>query len=485
MSNSLTATATTNALVRRVEEPKQDLQQRRLGRRPALHLILGLLGVAVLLTFLFFYFIQFVTNRSGLSTFAYVLTLVASASFVTFAVMSGLRYNLMMGLAFLGWQRSRGARMRDPEVWPAVTVLVPAYNEGERVRHAIESVLASDYPDLEVIVVDDGSKDNTFELACGYAGDHGHAMVRVFTKPNGRKASALNLAFREARGELIMGVDADSILDEQCIRRLVRRMLTENVVGCAGQVRVRNRHNMITRFQALEYTLMNGMPRMAQSFLESVLIAPGPVCMFRRDALEKSWHYAREFGAERRAEVGGWVDGPWEDDTFAEDADLTLNMLLTGGGVIYEPTAISHTAAPEWTYDLLNQRYRWFRGNFQAVTKAWKRWRADGRAPRTLAGWLGMFVSESIFWPFVNLFGLVVFCLLVAMNGEVQLPIAMAFLLLTLIDINAGLFAAAVEQEDGKLALLSPLFRVFYNTIIDVNSLLALNDEVRDKGMSW
>jgi biofilm PGA synthesis N-glycosyltransferase PgaC len=483
MSTQLSA-ASSNALIVREAAAGQS-RTRDLGNRPALHLAFGVFGVGALLVFQFFYFIQFAVNRGSLGTVAYILTMVASASFVSFAVVSGVRYVIMMALAFLGWQRSRGARMRDPAEWPAVTVLVPAYNEGERVRHAIESVLESDYPDLEIVVVDDGSTDNTFELACGYAGDHGHAVVRVFTKPNGRKASALNLAFREARGDYIMGVDADSMLDPRCIRRLVRRMVSENIAGCAGQVRVRNRNKILTRFQALEYTLMNGMPRMAQSFLESVLIAPGPVCMFRRDALQQGWDYSREMSPDRAVENGAWIDGPWEDDTFAEDADLTLNLLLTGGGVVYEPTAISHTAAPEWTYDLLNQRYRWFRGNYQAVTKAWKRWRADGRAPRALAAWLGMFVSESIVWPFVNLFGLVVFCALVALHGSVQLPILLAFLLLTVIDVNAGLFAAAVEQEDSRLTLLSPLFRVFYNTIIDVNSLLALSDELRAKRMNW
>ncbi len=474
-----------NALIKRVDAPAVQPAKKSLGKRPAIHLGLGVLSVAVLMIFQIYFFIQFAGDRSAYTPLAYVLTLVASASFVSFALVSGTRYVLMMGLAFLGWQRSRGARLKDPEVWPSVTVLVPAYNEGERVRHAIESVLSSDYPDLEVIVVDDGSKDNTLELACSYAGDHGHALVRVFTKPNGRKASALNLAYRESQGDMIMCVDADSILEPSCIRRLVRRMLNENVDCVAGQVRVRNRRNLMTRFQALEYTLMNGMPRMAQSFMKSVLIAPGPVTIVRRDALEESWQYNRAVRVRNREEVDGWVDGPWEDETFAEDADLTLNLLLTGGGVVYEPTAISHTAAPEWTYDLLNQRYRWFRGNYQAVTKAWVRWRADGESPRLLAGWLGMFVSESILWPFVNLFGLVVFCGLVAMHGEIQLPIALAFVLLTVIDINAGLFAAAVENEDSRLTLLSPLFRVYYNTIIDVNSLLALRDELSEKRMSW
>jgi biofilm PGA synthesis N-glycosyltransferase PgaC len=481
----MTSQTVQNALVRLVEKPQVAEPNVSLGKRPALHLALGVGLVTVLLVLQLYFFVNFVTSPQLYSRVAFTATFIASSAFLTFSVVSGGRYMIMMALAFLGWQRSRGARRRDPEVWPRVTVLVPAYNEGERVRHAIESVIESDYPDLEVIVVDDGSTDDTYDLACSYAGDHGNVLVRVFTKPNGRKASALNLAFREATGTLIMGVDADSILDSGCIRRLVRRMLAEGVSCCAGQVRVRNRHNMITRFQALEYTLMNGMPRMAQSFLGSVLIAPGPVALFRRDALMKAWRYNRNIGPAPQPEGNGWVDGPWEDETFAEDADLTLNLLLTGGKVIYEPTAISHTAAPEWTYDLLNQRYRWFRGNYQAITKTWARWRADVNAPRGLAGWMGMFVSESIFWPFANLFGLVVFCALTFMHGQVPPTIGLAFLLLTAIDINAALFASAVENEDGRLSLLSPLFRIFYNTIIDVNSLLALNDELRETGMDW
>jgi cellulose synthase/poly-beta-1,6-N-acetylglucosamine synthase-like glycosyltransferase len=150
-----------------------------------------------------------------------------------------------------------------PIAWPLVSVLVPAYNEGYRIADTLRSILALDYPSFEVLVVDDGSEDDTLAVATGIASRD--RRVRVFRKPNGGKSSALNTGFRESNGAFVLCVDADSQLEPNALRRMVRLLEDSEVGIVAGQVRVRNRSTLVSKLQALEYALMNGMPRLAQS----------------------------------------------------------------------------------------------------------------------------------------------------------------------------------------------------------------------------
>ncbi len=134
--------------------------------------------------------------------------------------------------------------------WPRVSILVPAYNEGETIEAALESLLEESYPCYEVIVVDDGSSDDTLALARKFEGRHGNCTVRVHSKPNGGKWSALNLAFQRSTGEFVLCVDADSRLAPGSLHRLVARLSDPRVACVAGQVQVRNRVNVLTRLQA-------------------------------------------------------------------------------------------------------------------------------------------------------------------------------------------------------------------------------------------
>jgi cellulose synthase/poly-beta-1,6-N-acetylglucosamine synthase-like glycosyltransferase len=365
-----------------------------------------------------------------------------------------------------------------------VSVLVPAFNEAGRIERAIDSVLAVDYPAIEVIVVDDGSTDDTFARVSRYAGRHGAKRVRVLRKENGGKWSALNLAFHHASGELVVCVDADSQLAPDSLKLLARHFDDPTLGGCCGQVSVRNRPNLITRLQALEYHLLNGLLRQAHSAFAMVLVAPGPLAMFRRRVLEEVWKTWERAQAPRLTLPGRRVEGPWEDDTFAEDADLTLGVLLTGHGVTYEPAAISRTSAPDCAFRLLNQRYRWTRGNLQAVVKAWRRWHEAPRAPRMLPIWLATSFAEEIAWPAANLVGLLAFVAVVVLFG-MQGPIVVWFLALTAIDVNVAAFSARLERADLRLLRLTLVSRVYYSVLLDVGKLFALYDELRGNRMRW
>src|SRR5262249_7048832 len=192
-----------------------------------------------------------------------------------------------------------------------------------------------------------------------------------------------------------------------------------------------------------------GVGRRMGRWVGGVKVARGRVSMVRRQCLDE---INTRFCDGR---------GPWESDTFAEDADLSLNLLLTGKRLVYEARAVSLTTVPATTFALLNQRYRWTRGNLQAALKAWRRWRLEPGAPRLLPLWLGTLLFETIVWPLVNLYGMLAFGLFVALFG-VEGPILLWFMALTVLDCNMAAFSVRVERASPRLLLLAPLNRIYF-----------------------
>src|SRR5262245_53752940 len=276
-------------------------------RSPALFLVTGTLGAIVLVTAQLYYFVKLQLVIGGMQGLAFWLTVAFGTSFLLSCWIAAARYLFMMYCAYFGWARAVRPVAR-PVLWPPVSVLVPAYNECGRIADTLRSILALDYPSFEVLVVDDGSEDETLAVATEIASRD--RRVRVFRKPNGGKSSALNTGFRESIGALDLCVDADSQLEPNALRRMVGLLEDPDIGVVAGQVRVRNRSTLVSKLQALEYALMNGMPRLAQSNFSQVLIAPGPIAMFRRDILLEIW---RRWGARTESRSGA-VSGPWESD---------------------------------------------------------------------------------------------------------------------------------------------------------------------------
>jgi cellulose synthase/poly-beta-1,6-N-acetylglucosamine synthase-like glycosyltransferase len=259
-----------------------------------------------------------------------------------------VRYALLLWLGYLHHIEGRASGATEAAQAP-VTIIVPVHNEAIVVESALRSLLALDYPAYDVIVVDDGSTDATFRVASRMQGTHGRVTLRVVTKPNGGKASALNAGIALARTPYVLCMDGDSRLSHDTLRQGMRHFADPRVGAVAGNVKVVNRDNAWTRLQALEYIEGLNMPRRAQGFLRVVNIIPGPIGIFRRDVL---------------ASVGGY-----DTDTFAEDADVTLKILTRGWHIVYEERAVAWTEAPETFQQLIKQRYRWTRGILQALRK--------------------------------------------------------------------------------------------------------------------
>src|SRR5579864_9032639 len=266
---------------------------------------------------------------------------------------------------------------------PAVAVLIPAYNEETVIERTVRAVLASNYPDLHVIVIDDGSSDNTLEVARrAFREEERSGRVLILTKPNSGKAEALNFGLEHLHDEeIFVGIDADTVIASNAISRLVPHFLNPKVGAVAGNAKVGNRVNLWTRWQALEYITSQNFERRALNVLGAVSVVPGAIGAWRISAV-------REAGA-------------YHTDTVAEDADLTMALLRRGYRVEYEDMALAYTEAPTNANGLMRQRFRWSFGILQAV---WKHGAAIRK--RSRLGWIALpnIIIFQIMLPLVSPF---------------------------------------------------------------------------------
>lgn len=390
----------------------------------------------------------------------------AGTFILSLLVLMGLvvRYLSFMWLGYLHQVEQTARTDANAQVmWPPVTIIVPAYNEGLVIEPAIRSLLQMDYPAYEILVVDDGSSDDTRERVAPLEGRYGDVTVRLVSKTNGGKASALNTGIALARHDFVLCMDGDSKLEPQVLRVAMPHFAKSHVAAVAGNVKVINRDSHLARFQALEYIEGLNMARRAQGFVRVVNIIPGPIGVFRRSVLQ---------------EVGGY-----DRDTFAEDADLTLKILSIGYHIVYEDRAVAWTEAPEKTLDLIKQRYRWTRGILQAVRKR----KLALLNPISLWVWLSlvMMIFEGILMPAANIIVNGLFTVTAIAEGQFGTYIVWWFFLFSLLDVIAAMYCVSAEQEELKLVPYALLMRFFYFPVIDVTKLMATVDELQNVEMTW
>jgi cellulose synthase/poly-beta-1,6-N-acetylglucosamine synthase-like glycosyltransferase/peptidoglycan/xylan/chitin deacetylase (PgdA/CDA1 family)/spore germination protein YaaH len=240
--------------------------------------------------------------------------------------------------------------LASPGFNPRVAVLIPAYNEEKVIVRTIRSVLNSDYANLHVIVIDDGSSDRTLDVARqAYAAEIAAGRIQVLTKPNNGKAAALNFALDRLTEDFYVGIDADTVIAPDAISKLIPHFEDPLIGAVAGNAKVGNRVNLWTRWQALEYITSQNFERRALDLFNVVTVVPGAI------------------GAWRTAPVK--AAGGYPVNTVAEDADLTMNLLEQQLKVVYEDRALAFTEAPIDAKGLMRQRFRWSFGILQAVWK--------------------------------------------------------------------------------------------------------------------
>jgi poly-beta-1,6-N-acetyl-D-glucosamine synthase len=432
-------------------------ESRVAGKRPMspkLQLLISviIIAVIVLLTLAMF---RYPEKLGPIFVSALVITL---ASFLLLLV---LRHFVLIWFSYL--HQRELAHQDMAEVYPFVSIIVPAFNEGEVITSSMSSLLELRYPYYEIIAVDDGSTDDTYEKMREFEGNHYGVRVQVFRKENSGKADTLNYGIRRSKAPIVICMDSDSRLTAEALRYAVRHFQDPNVGAVAGNVKVINRHNIWTKLQALEYVEGLNIVRKAQAFFHSVNVIPGPIGIFRRTAIEAT--------------------GGYDSDTFAEDFDMTVKVLAQGWKINYEPKAVAYTEAPEELLDIIKQRYRWSRGILQALRKQKHLlMHTEGVVTTPLSLWYMIF--EGLVWPAMNIFSNVFFVYIALMFGMTKL-LVMWWLLLTLLDLLIAIHAILMEREDLSLAIYSVFYRIFYVLIIDVTKVFATLEELVGLDMSW
>ena len=290
----------------------------------------------------------------------------------------------LLGVGTLAIAHARRERLRDDFRSPraiaspqndveafSVSVIIAAYNEEKVVARTVRALLDGGYPHLEVLVVDDGSRDGTSAVVAETLADE--PRVRLITKENGGKASALNLGIAQATGEILIGLDADTLFAPDTVHRLCRHFADPRVGAVAGNVRVGNRRNLLTRWQSVEYTTSQNFDRRAYEMLNAIPVIPGAVSAWRAEAVRDA--------------------GGYSTDTLAEDADLTWRVRRLGWRLQTDSTALAYTEAPERLRELLKQRFRWTFGTLQTL------WKHRDLLFRWDEGALGLIVAPSL-WLF-------------------------------------------------------------------------------------
>ena len=407
--------------------------------------------------------------------FRWVRTIIAFIFVAGILLVSGRA--LIIGLLALA-EKIRPTPPDNPDYKPDVTILIPAFNEESVIVDTVSAALSTDYPKFDVLVIDDGSKDRTAELVREHFGHD--PRVHLLMQVNRGKPSALNHGLSEATGEIIVTIDADTIVDSEAVGRLVRHFADPKIGAVAGNVKVMNRNRWITRWQALEYITSQNLEKRAFDLLNCIPVVPGAAGAWRASLLKTS--------------------GGFSGDTVAEDTDLTLTIRRNGWKILYDEDAIGRTEVPETVDALIKQRFRWTFGTLQAV---WKHRDTAGNPRYGTLGWIAIpniFLFQIIL-PMVSPLIDLLFLLTLALWGLAQLQIArlpqlwtsqdverslIFFALFMLIDLFTCVVAFSLERHEDW-TLLAPLIlqRFYYRQMMYVVLYRALKEALQGRPVGW
>lgn len=426
------------------------------------------------------------TSQLLLSVFNEDLLFKVSSILLTISlVFQGLRTFTNISFSSLYKSRNKAQTVTNK---PLVSLIVPAYNEAKVISKTINSLLQLSYEPKEIIIIDDGSKDDTLKEAQKIAKK---APIRVISKPNGGKWSALNKGIEEAKGEIVVCIDADTTLEKNAIEPLLPYFDNSKVAAVAGNIKVGNRRSSLTKLQALEYILEINLQRRSESTISRITVVPGPLGAFRKSILEEV--------------------GMYSGDTFAEDADLTLNIVKAGYKIKFEKKAIGYTEAPTTLLDLGKQRYRWYRGQLQVMKKNVK---AFFKVPWIYFNgiFLTWFSFIALLWllmlmlnPFSSFVIYKPVSLLPGARGRPdsgsfppQRPLAVSFFetipviyifwfcVFLLIEILVAIYALGIDvKEKPKLALNVFLYKIFFMYLLDIIKIFSHVEEFLNYPMKW
>ena len=367
-------------------------------------------------------------------------------------------WSTLMFVPLAVYSKYRENAIPDPIVYPSLSVLVPAHNEEKVIARTIEGLMETDYPNKEIIVIDDGSKDRTLEISNTYK-----KQVKVLHKEHGGKASALNHGLAYAKGEIVVIVDADTIIGREALKQVVKGFGTDkNVAAVAGNIKVRNRMNWLTWCQALEYIAGIEIIRRAFDFFGSITIVPGALGAFRRTALEEA--------------------GSYHKDTLVEDFDATIKVLKSGFVIQGSTTSTAYTEAPQTLHDFYKQRKRWYRGNVQVLTRHMEALFNPRYAFLYKLAFPFMIISMVVL-PFVGV-SVIVTSIMEIIAGRGLFVLGL-FLLFMLLQCLQSALAVRIDRDDPKLILFSPFLVLGYKQLVDFLLIKATLESLFKRKAVW
>jgi cellulose synthase/poly-beta-1,6-N-acetylglucosamine synthase-like glycosyltransferase/peptidoglycan/xylan/chitin deacetylase (PgdA/CDA1 family) len=359
-------------------------------------------------------------------------------------------------------RRRRASWADDAGRAHTVTVLIPAHDEAATIAATMAAVAGLDGPVVQVIIAENGSSDDTAELARAASVLHPHVDWEVRELGPVGKAAALNTCLQDVVGDVVVVLDADTLLEPDFLRAALPHFDDPAVGAVAGNVKVGNRHSMLGRLQAYEYVVSLGLDRRAQAQLGVVSVVPGAAGAFRREALVR---------------VGGWPSR-----TLTEDADLTVELLSAGWQVPYESAAVSWTEAPATAREILRQRRRWSYGTTQVSELHSYRMlrREHGRVGLLGLPWLTL--SQVVLpgiGPIVDLF-----LLWLVLNGDWRIALGM-FAVALVLDVAVSAWALRAEGESMRLLAMAPAARLVWRPLLLVAVSGSLRAWLTGRSVSW
>lgn len=410
-------------------------------------------------------------NNIGIAILSFLALTLKSYLLITI-IIGVVRTLILMIYSYKQWKRQQYSRLIKKKSWvilreqtfrryrlrPTISVVIPVYNEEVVIKKTVKAVLHSQYPITEVIVVDDGSTDQTaFIVEKAF---RNNPRVKVIRKQNGGKASALNLGFRKALGDIIITIDADTVFTNLAISYLVEHFKDPNVAAVSGNCKVGNIRNQLTLWQHIEYVTAFNLERRAYDYLNCITVVPGSNSAWRRNVVEEVGYY--------------------DHDTLAEDTDLTLKIVEKGYRIAYDDKALSYEECPETVKDFVKQRYRWSYGILQS---SWKHRKTIYQSNNKS---LKYFAIPSLLFSYLLYLTapLIDIIFIVSLLADVK-SIFLFALFFYLSDAFASIYAFKLENERMKPLVWVIIQRLAYRYLIAYVTWKAILMALKGNNVGW
>lgn len=348
-----------------------------------------------------------------------------------------------------------------------VSLIIPAHNEEAVIIRSIESAIEADYPNKEIIVVDDGSNDQTYNLASDYARKN---LIKLVHRDvgSGSKAGALNYGVLFASGEIIVTVDADTLIERSTIKEIAKLFSDSNITGVSGNVRIlrgdKGANNLLVKLQAYEYLISLEHGRRFNSLINTLLIISGALGAFRKKLVENV--------------------GEFDRDTITEDFDLTVKLKKTGNKLVFAENAVSWTFVPDTWGAWRRQRIRWTRGQMETLWKHRNLFRMRGFNLKSVSAVYDMLLMDVIVL-FLRFFWL--FSIIFIFTPTLIYALILNFIVYLAIELVTVVCAGVLSprKEDLKKFYLVPIVVLFYRPLYALIRFQAIIEWLTKKKSKW